>query len=325
MKNFLLYLGNARAGSTWLHGELSRRTDCNFHPQKEIFIFQDYNPVPGDGGFDKVNYFQVMSDLVRGDEILLTGDLTPSNSHATKEQLLWFKKLADQSGFNVLPVMTLRDPIDQVISYSMMNMSTKNFLENNSMDKVKAWFIRQIVTNAQGVYPLSVDEVLEYGIPGFEETLQPWRQTVENATAVFGKIHFNFYETLFTDNSISDLFSYLGLTYENNSIKRREEVDLSFLSDDQILQLMELYPFEKSKYDRAVSLFGKDLIDSVWTDPNQIDYTRKIFSFGKHPEFTDREKQELYSKFPFMQENYEYAIETFGKSFIESIWWNSYK
>jgi hypothetical protein len=324
MKNFLLYFGNARAGSTWLHGELSKRTECNFPTQKEIFIFQEFNPVPGPEGFDKTKYFENMAQLANVDGILLTGDVTPANANASKEQLHLFKHDAESVGLNVLPVMTLRDPITQVVSYTMMNMSTRKFLETNSMDKVKLWYINQLVTNTPGVSPDSVTDILESGRPAFEESLLPWRETVENVTEVFGKIHFNFYETMFTNESTSNLFSYLELPYTDVVESSKENVNLQ-LNETEIIELLGLYPFEQKNYDYAVSRFGKELIDSIWTTSDQIDFSRKIFSFGKHPEFSDDDKHELYDKYPFMRENYDFAVSRFGGEFIDSIWWNPYK
>jgi hypothetical protein len=324
MKNFLLYFGNARAGSTWLHGELNRRTDCNFPAQKEIFIFQDFNAVPGPGGFDKTLYFETMKFLVNDERILLTGDVTPSNANATKEQLQWFKQNAENYGFNVLPTMTLRDPISQVISYTMLNMSMKTFLETKSMGEVKMWYINQMLTNTPGISPTSVNDILVSGRPFFENTLLSWRETVENVTAVYGKIHFNFYETMFTNESASKLFSYLELPYTDVEESTKEDVSLQ-LDNSELAELLGLYPFKQENYDYAVSRFGKELIDSIWTSSDQIDFSRKIFSFGKHPEFSDDDKHELYDKYPFMRENYDFAVSRFGQEFIDSIWWNPYK
>lgn len=331
VKNFLLYFGNARAGSTWLHGELSRRPDCNFPLQKEIYIFQDFNPVSGPEGFDKSKYFENMAKLVDDNEILLTGDITPSNANATKEQLYWFKKNADNYGLTVLPVMTLRDPISQVVSYTMMSMSTGKFIEDNSMNnydilKVKSWYIKQVLTNTPGITPNSVNDILEFGRPAFEESLTSWEQTVENVTEVFGNLHINLYENMFNRESITSLFSYLGISYDNlTTTQQGKQQEFSFLSETEILELLELYPFNKETYDYAVSRFGKDLADSIWLSTDEIDFSRKIFSFGKHPEFSDDDKLLLYDNYPFMRENYDFAVKRFGKDLIESVWWNPYK
>lgn len=330
MKNFLLYFGNARAGSTWLHGELSRRTDCNFPTQKEIFIFQDYNIVSGPESFDKTKYFENMAQLVNVDGISLTGDLTPLNAHATKEQLRWFKNNADNVGFNVLPVMTLRDPLSQVISWTIMKMTIKRIAaidstgSVNSMDDVKSWYINQLINNTPGESPGSVIDILESGKPDFEESFVSLRETVENVTEVFGKIHFNFYETLFTNESISNFFSYLGLPYVGTVEPTNVGLSLQ-LSESQIAELFTLYPFKQENYDHAVSRFGKEIVDKIWSSPDKINFSRKVWSFGEHPEFSDAEKRQLYDIYPYLRENYDFAVSRFGQEFIDTIWWNPYK
>lgn len=330
MKNFLLYFGNARAGSTWLHGELSRRTDCNFPTQKEIFIFQDHNIVSGPECFDKTKYFENMALLANVDGIILTGDLSPTNAHATKEQLLWFKHNADNVELNVLPVMTLRDPLSQVISHTMMKMTLNRipkFLSTgsvNSMDDIKSWYINQLITNAPGETPDSVADVLESGRPYFEESSLSWRETVDNVTEVFGKIYFNFYETLFTNESFSNFFSYLELPYTGAVEPANVGMNLQ-LSESQITELLTLYPFKQENYDYAVSRFGKEIIDKIWTSPDKINFSRKIWSFGEHPEFSDDEKRQLYDTYPHLRENYDFAVSRFGQEFIDTIWWNPYK
>ena len=267
MKNFLLYLGNDRAGSTWLHGELKKRSDCAIPPEKEMFIFQKWFPLPT--GFDKETYFDYMSDLGKSDEVKLVGDITPSNAYTTKDQYYWFKENMESRGFNVLPVMSLRDPISHAISLAKLQMSVKEFLENNNNDFSK--MSNFITRNHSGVNPRDATQLLKEVPPGFARIMIPWKQTVESAEEVFGKIHFNFYETFFNEQSIAKLCDYLEIPYK------------------------------------------------------EMDYSRRVFSFGEHPNFSDNDRQELFDKYPFAKENYEFAVERFGKEFIESIWWTPYK
>lgn len=42
-------------------------------------------------------------------------------------------------------------------------------------------------------------------------------------------------------------------------------------------------------------------------------------------DFSDEEKQIIYDNIPHCRQNYEYAVETFGKDFIESVWWTPNK
>jgi hypothetical protein len=267
-----------------------------------------------------------MAQLASDEQVVLTGDLTPTNAHATKEQLRWFKDNADNFGFNVLPTITLRDPLSQVISHTIMKMTIKRLTETNvnSTDELKSWYINQLINNTPGETPNSVADILEAGKPDFEESFLSWRETVENVTEVFGKIHFNFYETLFTNESITKFFSYLGLPYAGTVEPTNIGLSLQ-LSESQIAELLTLYPFKQENYDDAVSRFGKEIIDKIWTSPDKINLSRKVWSFGAHPEFTDDEKRQIYDTYPYLRENYDFAVSRFGKEFINSIWWNPYK
>ena len=69
----------------------------------------------------------------------------------------------------------------------------------------------------------------------------------------------------------------------------------------------------------------KEIIDKIWTSPDKINLSRKVWSFGAHPEFTDDEKRQIYDTYPYLRENYDFAVSRFGKEFINSIWWNPYK
>ena len=266
MKNFLLYLGNDRAGSTWLHSELNKRTDCNFPEEKELYFFQPWFPVPV--GFDKQNYFDTMASLVQSPETILTGDMTPINAYASKEELILFRDELNRRGFRVLPVMTLRDPISHAISLAKLYLTTNDFLSKNNNDhsKIPPFILDQIQTSAPGLDPSSVEEVVGIS-PVLKEIMLPWEKTVENVEDVFGKIHFNFYETLFNEQSIKALLEYLEIPYM------------------------------------------------------QMDLHKKVFTFGEHPEFSDDQRQEIFEQYTYTKENYSYAVNRFGKEFIESIWW----
>lgn len=271
MKNFLLYFGSGRAGSTWLHGELSRRSDCGFAPQKELFIFQKFFSTPN--GFDRETYFEFFAELSNKDSVKLLGDITPSNAYANKEQLYWFKENADKYSFNVLPMMTLRDPVSYIISLSKLQLSANEFLKTNSPDKIKSWFIQNLFSKDESwaKSPTSAEQILTECRPPFERQVISWQETVNNVVEVFGDIHFNFYETLFEQESLTAMYSYLGL------------------------------------------------------DGAPTNKTEKVFSFGEHPTFSEDEKLKLFTSYPFAKENYDFAVERFGKEFIETIWWSPYK
>ena len=59
-----------------------------------------------------------------------------------------------------------------------------------------------------------------------------------------------------------------------------------------------------------------------YTDFNFTRVANKLLDVN---EFTDEEKQMIYNTIPHCKQNYEYAVENFGKDFIESIWWTPNK
>lgn len=269
MKNFLFYVGNARAGSTWLYGELNARGDCELGPIKEHFLFQDFTMFPN---FNKEHYFGFYQQLSKPEHILLAGDMSPTNAYATYDQLIWYKDKMEEHNFNVLPVMTLRDPIEQVVSLTKLNKTVNTAVADGkaSFDEPQslAAFMSTVKFNSVEV---SVDDVLSHGLPPFEESVVPWMTTVENCENVFGKLHINFYEQYFTQESLLEMFEYLKLPYE------------------------------------------------------PMNFSQKVFTFGSDNNLSNDARQVIYEKYPFYKENYQFAIDRFGKEFVESIWWTPNK
>jgi hypothetical protein len=255
MKNFLFYVGNGRAGSTWLHGALNGRGDCDFGPVKEYFMFTDYNPHEG---FDKKDYFDIFSFRAENSQIKLLGDVSPANALASAEELSRYKEEMTARNFNILPVMTLRDPINQILSWTRMQCKVRGW--DRSTDR---WYDRS--------WDRTIDAnlIMEIGLPPFRPV--SWRETVNNVLKTFDKIHYNVYETLFCDESMSKLEDYLQIPHET------------------------------------------------------YDYNKIVFSFGKPNQISEVDKQFLFDNYPNYKDDYQFAVETFGKDFIESIWWTPNK
>ena len=265
MINLLLYAGCARAGSTWLYGELNGRGDCDLSSIKEYFLFMDGFTLNPD--FDKSNFFDHYQKLAENPQVKLLGEMTPCNGFATIEQLQEFALKATVYGFKVLPVIILRDPINQKISETKLDVIVK--LSQDSNEKMADTFKRYRQNTSSDV-PFTLDDVLNIPVP-FESRLLNWEKTIENYRQVFGNIFIGFYETLFTENSMMQLCQYLQIPY---------------------------------------------------TDFNFTRVANKLLDVN---EFTDEEKQMIYNTIPHCKQNYEYAVENFGKDFIESIWWTPNK
>lgn len=271
MKNFFLYAGYGRAGSTWLYGELNARGDCEFSHIKEHFLFVDFTLNPE---FDKSNFFDLYETLAENPEVKLLGEISPSNAYATVDQLLWFKSEAEKRNFNVLPVMTLRDPVDQVASVMKLveNTNVVRSMVNNEDE------LRKTMRNMRmGVIPRPNIEITfdivkrNLDNTPFSEIEVPWRETYNNFKQVFGKIHVNLFETLFTPTSMNMLCDYLEIPMSdfNYDVVKNKQGKSAVLTDDEKQYIFDNGKNFSENYQFAVDIFGKDNIESVWWTPNK--------------------------------------------------------
>jgi hypothetical protein len=273
VKNFLFYAGNARAGSTWLYGELNVRGDCDFGKIKEKYFFHDGIDLSRD--FDKSRYYEYHSSLAEPECIKLVGDMTPCNAYASRNELISYNEELSNRGFNVLPLMTLRDPLTQIMSETLMfrNVDPLGMYQQNdkTLEQLGEQLTTIIMNGRYENHVVSVDDIMKHAATPLPWTPCSWSETIENCNAVFGKIKINFYEKLFTEDCLKDITDYLEIPYQ------------------------------------------------------QFNYQQKVFSLGKLVELTEDDKQTVYENYPFYKENYAFAVEKFGKEFIENIWWTPYK
>ena len=256
MINLLLYAGCARAGSTWLYGELNGRGDCDLSSIKEYFLFMDGFTLNPD--FDKSSFFDHYRKLAENPEVKLLGEMSPSKEFATKATLY---------GFNVRPVIILRDPINQKISETKLDVIAKLSLDSNEnmSDTFKRY--RQ---NTSSDVPVTLDNVLTISVP-FEYRLLNWEKTIDNYRQVFGNIFIGFYETLFTENSMRELCEYLQIPYTDFNFTRvaNKLLDVNEFTDEEKQMIYDTIPHCKQNYEYAVENFGNDFIKSIWWTPNK--------------------------------------------------------
>lgn len=273
MKNFLFYVGNARAASTWLYGQLNVRGDCDLGKIKEKFFFEEKIDLSPD--FNKSNYYDYYSSLAEPECIKLVGDICPINAYASRDQLICYNNELSNRGFNILPLMTLRDPLTQIMSetLSFKTLDPTGMLKNKNktLDEHGKNIVATIMSEYHKTHVVTIDDIMEHATTPLLWTVCPWKQTIDNCNAVFGKIKINFYETLFNSDALKGITDYLEIPY------------------------------------------------------HEFNYQQKIFSLGNRVELTEDDKQTVYENYPFYKENYEFAVEQFGKDFIESIWWTPYK
>lgn len=270
MKNFLLYLGQPRTASTWLYGALNDRGDCDFSHIKEHFLGRDGTLNPE---YNKETFFELYSGLAKNPDIKLLGEMSTTNCYLSKEQLIWLKAELNNNNFNVLPVITLRDPIDQLLSYTKLGLR----IHKIQQELDGADFIQTFINVSEGKHPmpeidLSVETIIQYhSQPGFNEAKIHWEKTFETCETIFGKLFVNFYETLHTEQSMAKLCEYLEIP------------------------------------------------------PTDFHYSQIVHKMGDNIPLTNEEKQRIYDTCDDIKSNYQFAVNKFGKDFIESIWWTPNK
>lgn len=266
MKNFMLYAGPPRTASTWLYGALNGRGDCDFSYIKEHFLCLDFTLNPE---FDKTTFFEHYEELASNPDVKLLGEMSTTNCFMTLDELRWFKSETAKKNFTVLPVITLRDPINQILSSTKLAMKIDAIRRQGSIE-----MIHEITTGKKPMpeVNLTVESIIRHlnDIP-FKERKVSWKTTYDNMHEVFDKVHVNFYETLFTNESMNKLCEYLQIP------------------------------------------------------TNEFDFSKIVHKMGDNISLSDNDKSRIYQASDSMLDNYQFAVETFGKDFIESIWWTPNK
>jgi hypothetical protein len=270
LKPFLIYLGLPRAGSTWLHGQLNARGDCNLGKGKEHFYFQGFAS-RSDRSVEQ--YWEEYKQAAKSDYIVLLGDITPSNGYATLEQLLEYKSHLDELGFQGKPVMTLRDPITQVLSMTQFQKSINSSSMTLVDGYIKSYFEGTASFNEQ---PLNAEVVLRDGISAFENlstkprrTIPTWEETISNYLTVFGEVYIQFFEEMFCEEETKLLQSWLGLEYMPMNYEQKVfsfPLPNELTTEDKKI-IFNNYPRLKVNYDYAVGVWGQDKINSLWFNP----------------------------------------------------------
>ena len=223
----------------------------------------------------KEEYWQNYANAIKDDSIVLLGDITPSNGYATLVELFEYSDKLLELGLTAKPVLTLRDPITQIVSQTQFQKSIpKNLV---SFPEIGTW-VESVYNNTASYNQehLNSDIILRDGLTAFytdvpTENWPTWENTITNYLTVFGSVYIQFFEEMFSENETASLQNWLGLEYK------------------------------------------------------PMNYTDKVFSFPSPNELSEEEKKKVFSTFPKMKENYDYAVNVWGQEKIDSIWWNPYK
>ncbi len=271
---FILGVGVQKAGTTWLHRELSRSSRVNLGFCKEYkalpsvkHTFQNKQwPWPTRRpSFDPerfarlsdsdkhqwmrtdtrayLHYFQT---LVRHDpELVATGDISPHYSELTAQQLKSIRYLLENGGFKVKVILLLRDPVERVWSQLRMLRSQNRFPE------------------LCGYREEETALALLHHHPRFAAKTQ-YHCTVDALERVFApnQLHIDFYERLFTSDAHQRLETFLELDlppadFSNSVNASPKQIDIC----PKLQQTVALA--YRDVYAAMVDRFGETVLD-LW-------------------------------------------------------------
>jgi len=255
-KIFLLGVGAQKAGTTWLHSQLSHNSNIDFGFRKEYHVFDAFgdqknakikrrlvrhvlekkkNKSLGINANQKCFYLKLLSFLdntqnyfdyfdylyLKNDAVELVGDITPSYALLESNIFEHIKSELEKRDFEVKLVFLMRDPYERIWSNYRMGK------RNNSL---------------KGINMTEEDEEglrMSYQNSGIKRRTE-YQRTVEELEKVFSpkNIHYGFYENLFTEEGYGALSSFLGIDllkpdfdYEVNVSPKTKDISESLKSE----------------------------------------------------------------------------------------------
>lgn len=232
---FILGIGAQKAGTTWLHSQISKNEHFNMGFTKEYHIWdaifldlcKDFRG-PYQGQADHVNNelrmrMQTVEDVYENyflqlisDKIRVVGDMTPSYAFLSIEAFETIKFRLESVGFEVKVVFLMRDPVQR-------NWSAIRMKQRNSLHRGLEISDEQLIIDFKEFYQ---------NPQNFNRT--DYRSTILNITKIFKSenIYVGFYETLFREHTLATLSSFLGLNLShanfNEKINTSRYVDLPY-------------------------------------------------------------------------------------------------
>ena len=219
---FLLGVGAQKAGTSWLHHQLNSRPDTDFGCLKEYHV-HDARTIAELKRFRQLRckplqprtwiqprswlrqwfihhprhyteYFNwlLKRPRLRGAQIRLTGDITPSYALLSAGTLKEIKTNFQERGIPVKPVFLMRDPIERLISSQRMKLRKQGLRDAAT----EVTTLRKRVAKGRGLRS-------NYG------------QTLDALDHAFGLNHcfIGLFETLFTATTYAELCRFLEIPY----------------------------------------------------------------------------------------------------------------
>jgi len=274
-KTFILGIGAQKAGTTWLYDYLRGHPNANMGFTKEYHIFDalylqhsdfrehflqqrinqlvnnQLSPKPTDIALLKflgntTFYFKYFSSLVPSNtNKFITGDITPSYSGLDQDAFQIIKQGLSNEGFTIKLIFLMRDPVERCISAARMQLKKSGSLDEETE-------INQLQLNYRS-------EDYQFRTR-YDLTIQTIEQVFDE-----DEIHYAFYETLFTKESIEEICRFLDVPYLPPDFRRHINVSRTRNRIPQHLKV-EISAFYKPVYEFLASRYGEKKIKDLWTN-----------------------------------------------------------
>ena len=219
---FLLGVGAQKAGTSWLHDQLHRRSDADFGFLKEYHVFdalelerfanfRPKRPTPLKWRTWRrarfiarpERYFDYFASRLKPPQIRLTGDITPSYAGLSAESYQRIQQGFAQRGVKTRAVFIMRDPVERFLSQQRMQLRKRGLLtpahEIEHLNKASLKLLKR--ESPRNDYPATLD-ALRGGLAESE-------------------IFIGLYETLFTAATHRELCRYLGIPEQIPDVNQR--------------------------------------------------------------------------------------------------------
>ena len=283
-KVFILGLGAQKAGTTWLHHELTQSPETNMGELKEYKALRNpekniskqikrwrkdkktlvqtlgINQNPSIAEFSELSkeqkqilmmvknkyYFQYFKSLVTGsDNIKATGDISPHYCVLNKNKLRHTKRELEKIGFQVKVVYLMRDPVERI--WSQLRMIRRK--QTNRL-------VCSYATEAESLEAL-------FAMERFARNTH-YEITINNIEKSFDPkdIFYDFYENLFQESTLSRLSQFLGIAFSEPDFQAK--INASPKNERLSLELNKKIALEyKETYVKMIEKFGPSLYD-LW-------------------------------------------------------------
>ena len=219
---FLLGVGAQKAGTSWLHDQLHRRSDADFGFLKEYHVFdalelkrfanfRPKRPTPLKWRTWRrarfiarpERYFDYFASRLKPTQIRLTGDITPSYAGLSAESYQRIQQAFAQRGVQTRAVFIMRDPVERFLSQQRMQLRKRGLLtpayEIEHLNKASLKLLKR--ESPRNDYPATLD-ALRGGLAESE-------------------IFIGLYESLFTTATHQELCRHLGIPEQIPDLRQR--------------------------------------------------------------------------------------------------------